>query len=69
MEIEGTFVWESGDPLSDEVSAYWKGGSTSAVDEERNCVYIKTDTEKMQVAKCHIPKQFVCQKEPTGGEC
>ena len=66
-DIEGTFVWESGRALSQEMAAYWKkhiGDSSepnSFMGQEEDCVAVK-DSYMYEVS-CSDEMGFVCQKQ------
>ena len=59
MENEGTFLWESGSPLSTDVASFWKTGHPNGGQRD-NCVSVK-DGHLWDI-RCNQALRFVCQK-------
>ena len=65
LNVEGTFVWGSGRPLSVDVAAHWKSGEPNNHNGNQHCVHV--DDFEMWDVKCHSTYRFVCQKRLNQG--
>ena len=57
---EGTFVWESGKPLSADVDTHWAAGEPNNY-KNSDCTMM-TSNRVLHDVGCHIESKFVCQK-------
>ena len=63
-QMKGTFVWESGQPLSPDFAAYWHTNQPDNI-AGTDCVRILKSGE-LDDDRCSDPKKFVCQKRLRG---
>ena len=64
LQAEGTFVWESGQPLSTDVAAHWGTNQPDNYRQQQHCVKIGTNSGTMEDWQCTgqiFKAPFVCQ--------
>ena len=70
LENEGSFVWESGRDLSEEVKVHWADDQPNNQDGTDHCVVVfrshKSDIGEMWDTTCDRGYKSVCQKQSPG---
>ena len=64
---EGTFVWESGRPLSTEIANKWGWGQPDDWKNGQDCAFLDANT-KLDDSMCGEKLWFVCQKRTSWSE-
>ena len=69
LENEGTFVWDSGRPLSAEGASHWMTGQPNSgggfVDED--CVDVGHSDGSIRDQRCTTKRKSICQRKLSGG--